>query len=378
MRTVHSGAAGACLRPDTGAGAVRASDARAAPPATPSDERPQSASPPGLARRSERLAGGHPTSASRAPRAGSVAAVSADMPLSPAQIQPGDVLFYQRPASKPKPKLLSAYTGIVAGQAALKRAMPDYFEGGSAKTVHCSVCVGNSVSGDIQIAEASETRGVGTRPLPPGDYIVYRPRNGAVAQENAQLMNGWATSDTAPRYSGKKAFLGGLKTRLSGQRPDELPRRQANGPNIDAHGAAETAYPSPTTFCSEMVANAVGRSARHTETGRRLRLTPERTVPAGLQAQLERGENYQRIGKFQRQPEQAGTSADTAVLPLIDHDRFGRPGGIDAAAPHVDWDRHGRGLADAHTQAQASQQRDAAAADALYGDQVLNDIDGRR
>lgn len=378
MKTVRFGAAGGCLRPDAGAGAVRAPDAQAAPSATPSGERPQPSPPPGLARRSERLAGGRLTSASRAPRAGSVAAVSADMPLSPAQIQPGDVLFYQRPAYKPKPKLLSAYTGIVAGQSSLKRGMPAYFEGGSSKTVHCSVCVGSSVSGDIQIAEASETRGVGTRPLPPGDYIVYRPRNGAVAQENAQLMNGWATSDSAPRYSGKKAFLGGLKTKLSGQRPDELPGRQPNGSNIDARGAAEAAYPSPTTFCSEMVAHAVGRSARHTETGQHLRLTPERTVPAGLQAQLERGENYQRIGTFQRQPEQAGTSADTAGLPALDRDLFGRPGGIDAAASHVEWDRHGRGLADAGTQAQASPQRDAAATDALYGDQVLKDLDGRK
>jgi hypothetical protein len=376
MRTVHSGAAGGCLqRPDAGAGAVRLSDAQAAPPATPSSER--LAAQPGLSKRSERLAGGHPTSADRAPRAGSVAAVSAHMPLSPAQIRPGDVLFYQRPANKPKPRLLSAYTGIVAGQSALKRGMPDYFEGGSAKTVHCSVCVGASVSGDIQIAEASETRGVGTRALPPGDYIVYRPRNGAVAQENAQLMNGWATSDTTPQYSGKKAFLAGLKIKLSGQRPDELPTRRPNGSNSDARGAAETAYPSPTTFCSEMVANAVGRSARHTETGHLLRLTPERTVPAGLQAQLERGENYQRIGKFQ-QPEPADAGTDTALLPLIDHDRFGRPGGIDAAASHVDVDRHGRGLFNADTQPRASRQRDEAAADALYGDQVLKDIDGRR
>ncbi len=378
MKTVRFGAAGGCLRPDAGADALRASDAHAPLPATPSGERTRLAPAPGLARRSEHLAGGRPTSASRAPRAGSAAAVSADVSLSPAQIQPGDVLFYQRPAFKGKPKLLSAYKGIVAGQSALKRSMPDYFEGGSAKTVHCSVCVGNSVSGDIQIAEASETRGVGTRPLPPGDYTVYRPRNSAVSQENAQLMSGWATGDTAPRYSAKKAFFSGLKTKLSGQRPDELPRRRPNDSNIDARGAAETAYPSPTTFCSEMVANAVERSARHTETGHRLRLTPERTVPAGLQAQLERGENYQRVGTFEQRPGQAGASADAAGLPVLDRDRFGRPGGIDDAASHVDWDLHGHGLADTDTQQHASSQRDAATADALYGDQVLKDLDGRR
>jgi hypothetical protein len=216
--------------------------------------------------------------------------------LQASDLRAGDVVFYQRPADKPPPKLLSAYRSIVKGQEQVERQHPDYFSGGSSKTVHCSVCVQPSEHGDPQIAEASETRGVGRRSLPPGNYVVYRSKSEEAAKETARLMDQWTHGENVPSYSKSKAASSVMKTTIGRQAPDHL-SHDTMSKIAQSADSDDPAFPWKSTFCSDMTAAAVmGGSRKDHRDVQGMSMAPDRTVPGGLQAQLEQNPQYRRVG----------------------------------------------------------------------------------
>jgi hypothetical protein len=272
----------------------------------PSSRPPSPSGPPGPRPRADRSDSGelgiHLGSRRQAMAPQSAAPVSrtARAELGPklqaSDLRAGDVIFYQRPADKPPPKSLSAYTGIVKGQEMIEKRHPEYFSGGSSKTVHCSVCVQASASGDPQIAEASETRGVGQRSLPPGHYVIYRSKSDESAKETARLMDHWTRGDGVPNYSISKAASSVAKTTVGGRHPDRL-SHETMGKIAQSADNDEPGFPWKTTFCSDMTAAAVmGGTRKNDRDVQGMMMAPSRTVPGGLQAQLEQNPQYARVG----------------------------------------------------------------------------------
>ncbi len=224
------------------------------------------------------------------------APVGLDPKLQASDIRAGDVMFYQRPADKPPPGMLSPYRSIVKGQSLIEKQHPEYFSGGSPKTVHCSVCVQASASGDPQIAEASETRGVGQRSLPPGHYVVYRSKSDEAAKETARLMDQWTHGESVPSYSKTKATSSVVKTTIGRQAPNDL-SHETMEKIAQSADSDQPNFPWKSTFCSDMTAAAVmGGSRKDSDDLRGMLMTPNRTVPGGLQAQLEQNPQYSRVG----------------------------------------------------------------------------------
>jgi hypothetical protein len=219
--------------------------------------------------------------------------------LKPSDVGPGDVLFYQRPSSKGPPRPLSFHTAIVRGQEQVASQHAEHFVGGSAKTVHVSVCVEACESGLPKIAEASETRGVGQRALPPGHYIIYRPKDAQEAKESARLMNHWTSGDNVPKYSKTKAVGSVLATKIGKSNPGDMLHDVMAKIQESADSEAPS-FPWKGTFCSNIAAAAVLGANRRGITSQSdddaIELVPDRTVPAGLQAQLAQNPGYQLLG----------------------------------------------------------------------------------
>jgi hypothetical protein len=221
--------------------------------------------------------------------------------LKASDMQRGDVLFYQRPASKPPPKPLAFYKGIVKGQELVANRHSEYSAGGSAKTVHVSVCVEASESGAPQIAEASETRGVGQRDLPPGHYVVYRSKDEKIANETARLMGQWTSGENAPRYSKTKAANAVLNTVIRGADPGYMSHKSMTEIALSADSRNPN-FQQNSTFCSDIVAAAImGGNRRgigsHSDEDA-IEIAPNLTVPSGLQAQLGQNPNYEPVGSL--------------------------------------------------------------------------------
>ena len=219
--------------------------------------------------------------------------------LKPSDVGPGDVLFYQRSPSKGPPRPLSFHTGIVRGQEQVANQHAEHFVGGSAKTVHVSVCVEACQSGLPKIAEASETRGVGQRALPPGHYIIYRPKDAQEAKESARLMNHWTSGDNVPKYSKTKAVGSVVATTVGNSNPGDL-LHDVMAKIQQSADKEEPSFPWKSTFCSNIASAAVLGANRRGITSQSdddaIELVPDRTVPAGLQAQLAQNPGYQLLG----------------------------------------------------------------------------------
>jgi hypothetical protein len=230
-----------------------------------------------------------------APSAGA-AAVESTAPFDPKKLQRGDVLLYQRPASKPPAKKLSIHNGILKTQQLVDKKYPDRFDGGSHKTVHVSVFVNFSDTGEPLISEASENRGVGVWPLPRGEYLCYRAKDKNEAKKIADNMERWTTGENPVSYSKTKAFMAAAKVLTDGIDHDEP--GSSKKPKTQEPYNEQAAYPQRKTFCSEIVSAAIIHSQDSDEGSSSTWTDPGRTLPLGVHAQLNDPIDFQPMGRF--------------------------------------------------------------------------------